>query len=57
MGYDAFERSDGAINMRMRDYEGLIKVGVSTPTEMRASCASFLWAGMADALMENKGAD
>jgi hypothetical protein len=41
MGDDASERSDCAINVRMREHEGLIKVGVSMPTEIRLLCSDF----------------
>jgi hypothetical protein len=37
----ASERPDGAINVRMREHEGLIKVGVSMPTEIRLLSSDF----------------
>jgi hypothetical protein len=41
MGYDASKGSDGAINVRMREYESLIKVWVSIPRKIALLCSDF----------------
>jgi hypothetical protein len=41
MGDDASERSDGAIQVRMREHESLIKVGVSMPAQIWLLCSDF----------------
>ena len=41
MGDDASEGSDGAIDVRMREHDCLIKVGVFMGVEIRLLCSDF----------------